>query len=307
MLKRERWDDAEQAFRKGLGVPGYANDTSALDGIRLAQHGAAAEKKRPYDAAIATALAAMAKNDLVSAGCEMARVLELDGDGVEARALAAELGAQTWTAPEGGMEFVWIQALRCWVGKYEVTNGEYRKYKADHDSKEYGGHSLDDDRQPVVYVSFDDATAYAAWLTQRERAAGRLPDGLRYRLPTRDEWMTFAQCGDGREYPWGNQWPPKDGNYSDSASASSDKIDGYTDGNAVTCAVEQSGRNDWGLYGVGGDVWECTSASAGGGFDAWRGASWNLSVRSSLSCSFRFGIGASYRGISNGFRLVLSF
>ncbi len=74
-----------------------------------------------------------------------------------------------WTMPDIGMEFVWIKALDCWVGKYEVTNGEYRKFKPDHDSKDYKGKTLNGVRQPVVYVNFDDATEYASILTRTIR------------------------------------------------------------------------------------------------------------------------------------------
>ena len=47
----------------------------------------------------------------------------------------------------------------------------------------------------------------------RSRSAMRLPYGMTYRLPGGDEWLKFAQCGDGRTYPWGDHWPPKFGNY----------------------------------------------------------------------------------------------
>lgn len=63
-----------------------------------------------------------------------------------------------------------------YMGKYEVTNGEYRKFKSGHDSKDYEGHSLNSDDQPAVYVSWDDAIAFARWLSDKT--------GKRYRLPT---------------------------------------------------------------------------------------------------------------------------
>ncbi|MBI3986026.1 MAG: SUMF1/EgtB/PvdO family nonheme iron enzyme [Lentisphaerae bacterium] len=161
------------------------------------------------------------------------------------------------------MELVWIPNLYSlaerWVGKYEVTNGEYRKFKADHDSGECKGQSLNGDRQPVVAVNFEDAKAFANWLSEREEKAGRLPKGYYYRLPSEDAWLTFAQCGDGREYPWGNSWPPKYGNYADETIGEVLGKDwgiifGYRDGYALTCPVEESGKNDWGLCGVGGNV-----------------------------------------------------
>ena len=216
-----------------------------------------------------------------------------------------------WTVPEVGMEFVWIKALNCWVGKYEVTNGEYRKFKANHNSKEYKGQTLNKDRQPVVYVNFDDAQEYAKWLTKRERDAGRLPSGYQYRLPTKDEWTAFCQCGDDRKYPWGDNWPPKSGhagNYHGTSGAKSGgKIAGYNDGFAVTCPVESSWENKWGVYGVGGNVWELTRKSANdSSFDSWRGASWDRSAENYLRSSCRGDRDASGRFNGRGFRLVLS-
>jgi len=109
------------------------------------------------------------------------------------------------------MELVWIQALKMWVGKYEVTNGQYRRMAPNHDSRRYERHSLNGDRQPVVWVNFDDARKYAAWLTQKLQSVGALPADCRFRLPTEREWMTFAQCGDNRKYPWGDDGPPQSG------------------------------------------------------------------------------------------------
>jgi len=208
------------------------------------------------------------------------------------------------------MEFVWIQALKMWVGKYEVTNEQYRRMVPDHDSKDYKGHSLNGDRQPVVYVNFDDARKYAAWLTQRLRSVGALPTGYSLRLPTETEWMSFAQCGDNRTYPWGNNWPPpsgKAGNYSDASSAWKSKIGGYRDGHPVACDVAGSWANPWGLCGVGGNVWECCAKDGSvSSLGAWRGASWDNYTRDRMRCSNRLVRGASSQHCSLGFRLVLS-
>lgn len=201
-----------------------------------------------------------------------------------------------WKVPDVGMEFVWIKALGCWVGKYEVTNAEYRKFKPDHDSRSYETISLNGDRQPVVYVNFADATEYAKWLTVREHEAGRLPAGYSYRLPSDEEWTTFCQCGDNREYPWGNSMPPKYGNYN--------QMDGYNDDFPVTCPAEKSGKNDWGLYGVGGNVREYTGANAAAA--SLRGASWFDYYPDDLWCLHRTYNYCSIRFDFGGFRLVLS-
>ena len=234
---------------------------------------------------------------------------------VELEEVREPVEGQEWVSPATGMEFVWIPSLKIWVGKYEVTNGEYRKMKPSHDSKAYEGHSLNGDRQPVVYMNFDDAKEFAQWLTQED--VGHL-GGARYRVISESEWLACAQCGDGREYPWGSSMPPKYGNYADSAAKSALKnafsgrmgrrvIDGYIDGHAVTCPVEQSGRNEWGLYGMGGNVWECcASDGSGSSFEAWRGASCVDYDPSFLQCASCGATVVSNRAFNFGFRVVLS-
>jgi len=157
------------------------------------------------------------------------------------------------------LELVWIGALNGWVGKYEVTNGQYRRFKSNHNSGEYKGLSLDSDKQPVVEVSYHHAVAYAEWLTLELKS--RLPKGYHFRLPTGPEWTSFARCGDNRKYYWGNSFTPTYGNYPDDTPFNTyNKIPGYIDGHNVSAPVEKSGMNEWGLFGVGGNVLEWTSA-----------------------------------------------
>ncbi len=217
----------------------------------------------------------------------------------------------TWISPSTGMEFVWIEALDIWVGKYEVMNAQYRMKEPAHDSSSVDGYTLNSARQPVVYVNFDDARAFAEWLSGQD--SGELAEGYRYRLPSEHEWMIYAQCGDGREFPWGNDWPPvsgQAGNYADEtfeAAFGGSGIAGYNDGHAVSAPVDELWVNHWGLVGVGGNVQEvCASDSTGESFGAWRDADWSVSSQDNLRCSWRIGIDDNYRGIDAGFRLVLS-
>ena len=48
---------------------------------------------------------------------------------------------------------------------------------------------------PVTGVAAAQAEAYCRWLSGRT--------GLRFRLPTRSEWLLAAGGADGRPYPWG--------------------------------------------------------------------------------------------------------
>jgi formylglycine-generating enzyme required for sulfatase activity len=229
---------------------------------------------------------------------------------IEPPPVAHPIPGEDWKSPVTGMEFMWVGALKMWVGKYEVTNGEYRKMKSDHYSGVYQGQSLNGDRQPVVQVNFYRARELAEWMTQKDFASGSLSSTPQYRLPSEDEWLVFARCGEERAFPWGKEMPPKYGNYSDASVKASfaqwTPIPGYNDGCAVSCVVEQSGKNEWGLYGVGGNVWEPVARDDSGKFFAtWHGASWRYDNSKFLRCDYCSARDATSLESDFGFRLVM--
>jgi formylglycine-generating enzyme required for sulfatase activity len=161
-----------------------------------------------------------------------------------------------------------------YLGSREVTNAEFRAFKADHDSGEFDGESLNGDDQPAINVSWDEAVQYLNWLSVKDglqpvyepQASGWAPvRPLRngYRLPTEAEWewaARFAGQEAGLRYPWGAEIPPPDrsGNYADVAAASilPSVLVTYNDGAAVTAPVGQYAANAYGIYDLGGNVAE---------------------------------------------------
>lgn len=161
-----------------------------------------------------------------------------------------------------------------YMGVSEVTNGQFRKFKADHRSGIIGQHTLDLDNQPVVGVTWNDAALFCNWLSQQDglppayqNKDGRMvavqPLTTGYRLPTDAEWEWVARFEGGgkfRRYPWGSALPvtPRSGNYADVTARLivQDVIPDYDDGYAAAAPVSKFPANPLGLFDVGGNVAE---------------------------------------------------
>jgi formylglycine-generating enzyme required for sulfatase activity len=93
---------------------------------------------------------------------------------------------------------------------------------------------------PVENVSWDEAMEFCRKLTERERAAGALPAGQVYTLPTEAQWeyacragTTGAHAGDLEAMAW----------FGKNAAG-------------TTHAVGTKQANAWGLHDMHGNVWE---------------------------------------------------
>lgn len=91
------------------------------------------------------------------------------------------------------------------LGKTPVTNSQYlafceatgrEKPKFHHDS------NFNRPNQPVVGVSYYDAVAFCEWLTAET--------GIKFFLPSEEQFERAARGDDGRRYAWGNEEPTEE-------------------------------------------------------------------------------------------------
>ncbi|MBO7391935.1 MAG: formylglycine-generating enzyme family protein [Verrucomicrobia bacterium] len=143
-----------------------------------------------------------------------------------------------------------------WLGKYEVTQAQYEAIMGTNPSW-FKGADL-----PVECVNWNEAMAFCEKLTEIEAAAGRLPQGYEYTLPTEAQWEYACRAGTTTALNSGK-------NLSDKYQCSEmDEVGWYgynsgrydSDGNLTdngkTFTVGQKKPNTWGLYDMHGNVWE---------------------------------------------------
>ena len=187
-----------------------------------------------------------------------------------------------------------------WLGKTEVTQAQWEALMESIPSKFMGP-----DR-PVEQVFWSDAMEFCRKLTERERSAGRLPEGYEYTLPTEAQWEYACRAGTTGQYGG-------DGNLDDMGWYRQNS------GN-TTHPVGQKQANAWGLYDMHGNVWEwCLdwygnypggsvrdpTGPASGTGRVGRGGGWG-SYAIGCRSAFRSGGVSGYRFNGLGFRLALA-
>ncbi|MBK8183852.1 MAG: SUMF1/EgtB/PvdO family nonheme iron enzyme [Candidatus Competibacteraceae bacterium] len=251
---------------------------------------------------------------------------------------------QVYKEPLTGMEFVWI-ASGCftmgsletekdrsaneaphqvcppgfWMGKYEVTNAQYRRFNGKHDSGGYQSYTLNGEDQPAVRVSWQEAAAYADWLSGQS--------ALRFRLPTEAEWEYAARGGKTNTRDWGDN-PNQACGYANIYDETARKNKPFNwanypceDMQVVAAPIGKYLVNNVGLYDMLGNVaeWTCSeydNAYSGGetrcadretptgGRRVLRGGSWS-DYPGLVRFAYRFPAAPEYRKFDLGFRLVL--
>ena len=190
------------------------------------------------------------------------------------------------------------------MGRYEVTFADYDRFVSATGRESPYDKGWGRGRRPVIYVSQEDAQAYAAWLSAQT--------GKTYRLPSEAEWEYAARAGTTTRYSWGDEIGVNRANCRSCGSEWD---------NEQTSPVESFEPNAFGLYDMHGNVWEWVAdcyhynykgAPADG--SAWttgcdeakavlRGGSWNFNPRG-LRAAYRGRSSPSLRVGNGGFRLV---
>jgi len=187
-----------------------------------------------------------------------------------------------------------------YIGKHEVSFEEYDKYCTDTGQSLPKSRKWGREQQPVINVSWYDATAYAEWLSKKT--------GEKYSLPTEAQWEYVAGAGRKNVY----------GDFSDTKNL--DKYAWYkSNAKGKPHPVGKKQANHWGVKDMLGNVREwCldtytesynyTSRDGSayideGNMKVIRGGAWNQ-ADSALRISNRFWAAPTKKSNNDGFRLV---
>lgn len=216
-----------------------------------------------------------------------------------------------------GIKFVSVPGTPALISTHETRISDWQAFlTASGYSWSYKPHFEQGPDHPVVGITLEDARAFCTWLTEKERAEGKLNSAQSYRLPNRNDWDSAAgllrtrkpdltveeKVTDERVHLWGLSWPPpkKVGNFAE------DEIPGYEDGFPFTAPVGQYPPTAEGIHDLAGNVWEWSwdpeiRAEQVG---VLRGGSWAYFRQESLRSAYLYTVPVDLRMSTVGFRCV---
>jgi sulfatase modifying factor 1 len=134
-----------------------------------------------------------------------------------------------------------------WLGKYEVTQGQWKVVMGTDPSKFKG------DDLPVEQVSWEDAMAFCRKLNQMD---GNRPSGYVYSLPTEAQWEYACRAGKTTATAFGDSLSSREANFNGEkpygGAAKEPKL-------GKTAPVGSYRPNAWGFYDLHGNVREWCS------------------------------------------------
>ena len=136
------------------------------------------------------------------------RTIDL-GDGVELSLVRVPAGRFVMGSTDGSLDERPATAIEVdrpfWIGRCEITNEQFRRFKPDHDSRvepmhgyQFGirGYPVDKLRQPAVRLSWNDALLFCDWLSAST--------GEQFSLPTEAQWEYACRAGSNSPLWYGN-------------------------------------------------------------------------------------------------------
>ncbi len=161
---------------------------------------------------------------------------------IPANKISYKVSANDEFIPYPWSDLVSVKVDSFLIDKYPVTNAQFHEFITDSgyrpaDTARYLRHwqkgmfRQGQDKYPVVYVSYEDISAYAKWASKR--------------LPTQTEWQLAAQGTDGRKWPWGNEFH---GTYCNNSFGRLTPVDAFP-----------KGQSRYGVFDLVGNIWQLTN------------------------------------------------
>jgi formylglycine-generating enzyme required for sulfatase activity len=136
-----------------------------------------------------------------------------------------------------------------WMGKYEVTQGQWKEIAGEFPGKLNAGAGRN---FPVYSVNFAEAENFCRRLTERGHASGELPGDWEFRLPTEAQWEYACRAGTKTATSFGDKLSSTQANFQ------GEPYNGAARGPSLkrTARVGSYASNPWGLHDVHGNVFE---------------------------------------------------